>query len=146
MLADIAHARRAGADGVVVGVLSPNGSIDAAWTRRLVEAARPMPVTFHRAFDGTADLETSLELLAGLGITRILTSGGAATAMEGRERLRRLTAQARGRIGVLPGGGIRATNAGAIALVTGASELHVGYPIDAPAGRVAEVVAALASR
>jgi copper homeostasis protein len=145
MLADIAHARRAGADGVVIGVLTPGGEIDREWTRRLVESASPLPVTFHRAFDLTPDFAGSLELLTGLSVARILTSGGGATAMEGRDGLRRLVQLSRGRIGVLPGGGIRAANAGAIALAAAAGELHVGFPIDAPPGRIAEVVAALTS-
>ncbi len=143
MLADIAHGMRAGADGMVIGVLSASGTVDEEWTRRLVEAARPLPVTFHRAFDRTPDLEASLELLASLGVSRVLTSGGAATALEGRDRLRRLRERGGSRIGVLPGGGIRATNAAAIALATGATELHVGFPMDTPPGRIAEAVAAL---
>jgi copper homeostasis protein len=146
MLADIAQARRAGADGVVIGVLGSDGCIEAQWTARLVDAARPLPVTFHRAFDRTPDLEASLLLLAELGVSRILTSGGGATAMEGRERLRRLVQLAQDRIGVLPGGGVRATNAGAIALATGVSELHVGFPMDATPGRIREVLAALSSQ
>lgn len=143
MLADVAHARRAGADGVVIGLLTARGGIDREWTARLVEAADPLPVTFHRAFDRTPDLEESLELLAGVGVCRVLTSGGMPTAMEGRDRLRRLQELGGGRIRILPGGGVRATNAAAIALTTGGGELHVGFPMDAPPGRIAEVAAAL---
>lgn len=143
MLHDIRHAKRAGADGVVIGVLRADRTIDRDWTRRLVEAAHPMPVTFHRAFDETPDLEASLELLAGAGVRRVLTSGGASTAADGASRLQSLTARAGDRIGVLPGGGVRAENAVAIARATGWRELHVGYPMGVAPGRIRDVLAAL---
>ena len=90
MLADVAMAARCGADGVVVGALLPDGSIDTATTRLLVEAAhsRGLSVTFHRAFDHTADAVASLECIIALGCDRVLTSGLAPTALQGAERPR----------------------------------------------------------
>lgn len=143
MLADIRHAKRAGADGVVIGVLKRDRTIDIDWTGRLVDAASPLPVTFHRAFDETPDLEASLDLLATAGVRRVLTSGGAPTAAEGAARLQALVARGAGRIGVLPGGGVRSENAVAIARATGWSELHVGYPMGVAPGRISAVLAAL---
>lgn len=143
MLADIRHARRAGADGVVIGVLRPDRTIDTDWIRRLVESAFPLPVTFHRAFDETPDLEASLEALVKAGVRRVLTSGGSATAAEGVPRLQQLAARAGTRIGILPGGGVRAENAVAIMRAVGTGELHVGYPMGVTPGRIRAVVTAL---
>lgn len=146
MLDDIRHAKRAGADGVVVGVLREDRTIDRDWTRRLVEVASPLPVTFHRAFDETPDLEASLDLLMAVGVRRVLTSGGAATAAEGATRLQALVARGSGRIGILPGGGVREGNAVAIARTVGSGELHVGYPMGTAPGRISAVLRALGQR
>jgi len=143
MLADIAEARRAGADGVVFGALTPAGEVDRGATERLIAAARPLPVTFHRAVDQARDLTGALTVLAALGVERVLTSGGAATAEQGLPVLVSLAAAIGRRVRILPGGGIRAGNAGRIARELGATELHVGVPLDAEAGRVAAIAAAL---
>lgn len=145
MLEDIRQAKRLGADGLVIGALLADGTIDRDWTRRMVETAHPLPTTFHRAFDCTPDLAASLEALIASGVRRVLSSGGAATAAEGVPRLEALAARAGGRIGILPGGGIRSTNAPAIARATGTGELHVGYPMGTAPGRVRAVLAALIS-
>jgi len=126
--ADLARVKALGAHGVVLGALTPDGRIDRALTAELVEAARPLPVTFHRAFDQVRDRFEALETLVELGVRRILTSGGASDAFGGRTELRALADRAAGRIGILPGGGVRAHNAAAILEATGLSELHSSTP------------------
>lgn len=123
MEAEIEHARGLGADGVVVGVLGEDCRVDDARTRRLVELAAPLPVTFHRAFDHAPDLEAALEDVIATGARRVLTSGGAADAAAGAETIARLMRQAAGRISVMPGGGVRFANIAALA-ATGATEFH----------------------
>lgn len=124
MIADIEAARANGAAGVVVGVLDADGAIDRTAMARLIAAARPMSVTFHRAFDVVPDRAAALETLVSLGVDRVLTSGGAASAEEGIQELKRLVGQAAGRIGILAGGRIRAGNAAAIVRATGVNEIH----------------------
>jgi copper homeostasis protein len=126
MLRDIAEAGAHGADGVVIGALDPEGGVDEALTRRLAEAARPMAVTFHRAFDLVRDPGAALEILVGLGIERLLTSGQAPSALLGSGAIAALAAQAAGRITVMAGGGINEANAGRIVRETGVREIHVG--------------------
>jgi copper homeostasis protein len=145
MLWDIAEAKRAGADGVVIGVLNQRNEIDCEWTERLVKAARPLKVTFHRAIDRTPDLTRSIELLAGLGVDRVLTGGGPGTALAGVKMLAQLARNPGSKISILPGGGVRAANAAQILRETGLAELHVGYPAEAEPGRIAEVVSAVAA-
>jgi copper homeostasis protein len=125
MLRDITLARRAAVDGVVIGALEIDGRVDLDRTRRLVGAARPMAVTFHRAFDLTRDPVEALEAIVGLGIERVLTSGQAATAEAGIPVIKQAVAQAAGRIGVLAGGGIDETSAARVVRETGVREIHV---------------------
>jgi copper homeostasis protein len=125
MRRDIAHARSLGADGVVLGLLRPDGSVDVERTRALVEAARPLPVTFHRALDVARDADQALDALIALGVDRVLTSGQAATAPEGAAVIARLVRRAAGRIGILPGCGIDETNVRRLVADTGAREVHV---------------------
>ena len=125
MRADILAARDGGADGVVFGCLTPEGRIDEALTASLLETARGMNVTFHRAFDVSRDLPESLETLIRLGIPRVLTSGGRPSVPEGLEVLAGLVGQAAGRITILPGGGIRAEMVLSIAAATGVTECHL---------------------
>lgn len=143
MLWDIAEARRAGADGIVLGLLTRDGLIEREWTARLMAAARPMSATFHRAVDATPNVAVAIEELASLGIDRVLTSGGASSALQGAAMLKRLIQAFGARIGILPGGQVRAANAAEIVRVTGACELHVGFPREAEPGRIAEVASAL---
>lgn len=124
-----AEQRAAGARGLVFGVLDDRSTVDVAATARLVRAARPCVVTFHRAFDGVPDQSAALETLIGLGIERVLTSGGAANAYLGCDALRTLVEQAAGRIVVMAGGGVRHTNWRAIVAATGVRELHGSVPI-----------------
>ena len=125
MRRDVAVACELGADGVVIGGLMPNGTVDRALVEMLVEAARGLPVTFHRAFDLTPDLEASLESLADAGVQRILTAGGASTAAEGASMLASLVRRAGSRIVVMAGGGVREENARTLVSISGVREVHV---------------------
>jgi copper homeostasis protein len=124
MRKDIAAAREAGAHGVVLGLLTSDGAVDVERTRMLVETARPMEVTFHRAIDMTRDMHGALEDVIGSGVDRILTSGGAPNAIEGLACMAALVEAARGRIDVMVCGGVRAQNVSTIAEATGAREFH----------------------
>lgn len=121
---DLAFCRDAGVDGVALGLLRADGRIDLWRTQRLVELARPMSVTFHRAFDLCDDLEHALEELVQLGVERVLSSGGEASALEGADRLRALVLRASGRIGIVAGGGVREHNVRELLERTGVRELH----------------------
>lgn len=123
MKSDIEFARECGADGVVIGLLNADGTVDTARTSELVAAAGDMDVTFHRAFDMTRDLDEALEAVISAGCSRILTSGGCNSAAEGLETLRRLTVLARGRIGIMAGAGVRPANAAGIA-AAGVDAVH----------------------
>jgi copper homeostasis protein len=125
MLRDIADCRAMGVDGVVLGALSAGGAVDREITRRLIDAARPLAVTFHRAFDLAGDAGLALEELVSLGIERVLTSGQARTAEAGLLLLARLVAEAGARITILAGGGIDESNAARIVRETGVREIHV---------------------
>ena len=124
MREDIALAAKAGADGVVFGLLDEDSDVDIERTQYLVELSRPMQVTFHRAFDMTRDPMAALEAVIQTGADRILTSGAQANAMLGRERLRALVRASRNRIRVMAGGGIRPENAQQLAQETGVMEIH----------------------
>ena len=126
MRREIAAAQRVGMDGIVLGVLTRERQVDIERTRELVLAAQPLPVTFHRAFDDVADVDAALDQVIEAGAARILTSGGAASAPAGIEKLARLVAAAKKRIIILPGGGINASNARLVARQSGARELHSG--------------------
>jgi copper homeostasis protein len=125
MRREVAWARRLGAAGVVLGILDPDGAVDVERTRILVEEARPLAVTFHRAFDVCRDPAAALDVLVGLGVERVLTSGQAATAEAGIPLLRRLVERAAGRIGIVAGGGVRAANVRRIIAETGVAEVHL---------------------
>ena len=111
-------------NGVVVGALQADGGIDMAAMRRLVAAARPLQVTFHRAFDECSDVERGLEDVIALGCDRLLTSGHEPDAFAGRFTLARLVRQAAGRIVILAGCGVRPHNIDAIAAASAAPEFH----------------------
>ena len=122
---DIAMAGRLGARGVVVGLLRADASIDEGRMARLVERAGSLELTFHRAFDATPDLERSLDVLISLGIHRVLTSGGAPTALAGAERIAGLVLRAGEGLVVMAGGGIREEHASALVARTNVREIHV---------------------
>jgi copper homeostasis protein len=125
MQRDIALARRLGVAGVVLGALRPDGTIDTERTKALIGAARPLSITFHRAFDFTPDADDALDTLIRLGIERVLTSGQAPTAVKGMQTLTRLVSRAEGRIIVLAGGGLSEENITTVAEQTGVREVHV---------------------
>ena len=124
MVDDIRVCRQLGADGVVIGCLRADGSIDAGACRRLVDAAEGMAVTFHRAFDRCREPLRALEQLCGMGISRILTSGQQPTAELGIPLLRQLNEAAAGRISILAGCGVNEGNIRRIRELTGVSEFH----------------------
>ena len=124
MEADIAAARLAGADGVVLGTLLPDGRVDRETTRRLINSTTPLPVTFHRAFDLTADPYEALDSLIELGIATVLTSGQQARAIEALPLLESLAKQAAGHIAIMAGSGVNGQNAAQLAK-TGVSALHL---------------------
>lgn len=111
-------------DGFVFGVLSSSNRVDTIRTQSLVDAAGDLPVTFHRAFDRVSDRIDALDTLIDLGIARVLTSGGAPTAIEGLSSLRELVETANDEIMILAGGGVRFQNVLEIVDETGVSEVH----------------------
>jgi len=132
MRRDIEMAKKLGADGVVFGILDADGNVDTRRSRELVELARPLDVTFHRAFDMSADLFRSLEDVCAIGANRILTSGGDPTAVEGLEVIANLVRAARGRIAIMPGRGIKPENVRRIIEESGAREIHAGLGSSVP--------------
>ncbi|MEQ1353707.1 MAG: copper homeostasis protein CutC [Candidatus Acidiferrum sp.] len=126
MKASIANAKFLGADGLVLGILKRHNSVDIQRTRELVSLAKPLPVTFHRAFDECADLSQALDDVVQTGAERILTSGGATTALEGANNIASLVAAAGERITIIPGAGINAENILQVAATTRAREFHSG--------------------
>ncbi len=126
MRRDVESAQQLGMNGMVLGLLKQDGRVDIPRTKQLIELARPLPVTFHRAFDASADLREALEDVIQTGATRILTSGGAPTAPEGLAALTELVAAARDRIIIVPGGGFNPANILQVARHSGAREFHSG--------------------
>lgn len=124
MVDDIVAAREAGVHGVVIGALTPDGEIDMNACRKMMEAAAGINVTFHRAFDLCRDPFKALEDIISLGCDRILTSGQAQTALEGKENLAELVKQADGRIIILAGAGVSQSNAAEILNASGTGEIH----------------------
>jgi copper homeostasis protein len=122
----IAIARESAMNGVVLGILRKDRSVDVARTHELVELARPLPVTFHRAFDECSDLLSALEDVIETGAKRILTSGGAKSALDGAAVLKDVVKAAGDRIIVVPAAGISAANIAEVVKQTGAREFHSG--------------------
>jgi copper homeostasis protein len=142
MARQIDEAKALGADGVVLGVLDRNRQVDVPATRDLVQRARPLPVTFHRAFDQAPECRAALEAVIDSGCAGILTSGGAKSdgaefesAVEGAANLRALTSAAAGRILILAGGGIRAGNVRPLVESTGVSEVHSSLSVQPAAAK-----------
>ena len=125
MQRDIETAKGLGVDGVVIGLLTADGDIDVQRTRQLVKVARPMSVTFHRAFDVAREPFEALETLIGLGIDRLLTSGQEESVTDGAELIAELVDRARDRLIIMPGGGFSERNVGRIVAQTRAREIHV---------------------
>jgi copper homeostasis protein len=134
MQRDIEVAKSEGADGVVLGILNVEGTVDVERTRHLVKLARPLAVTFHRAFDMSADLFAGLEDVCNTGADRLLTSGGAQECLQGVDTVARLIKASRERITIMAGGRIGVGNASTIIKRSGVSEIHVGLatPVQSP--------------
>lgn len=132
MRRDIVNAKRLGADGVVFGILDLDGEVDVERTRQLISVARPMRVTFHRAFDMAVDLFRALEDVCSAGVDRILTSGGEPTSVVGRDTIARLVSLAKKRVIIMPGSGINQSNAAELIQKTGVREIHVGLRTSVP--------------
>jgi len=132
MQADARRLLAAGASGIVFGLLDATGAIDPAQVAKLVAiaeargTAKAYETIFHRAFDHVTEPESALNLLSELGVTRVLTSGGGASALESASQLRRWIDLAAGKITVMPAGGITATAAAQLVAATGCQELHIG--------------------
>ena len=124
MLHEVEACKYAGCDGVVIGMLTPDGRVDKIHSSRLVEKAYPMGVCFHRAFDWTRNPFESLEDIIEIGCERILTSGQQPTAMLGASLIKDLVLQSDGRIRIMPGSGIRASNILDLKKETGATAFH----------------------
>jgi copper homeostasis protein len=124
MRSDIETARAEGADGVVIGLLTAAGEVDAARTRELISRARPLSVTFHRAFDMTPEPFRAIETLIELGVDRVLTAGQEASALEGLPLIVDLINRVGNRIVVMPGGGITSRNVDRIVAAARPREIH----------------------
>jgi copper homeostasis protein len=134
MREDIEALRDMNVAGVVIGCLTEDGRIDEARTRALVEAARPMKVTCHRAFDMTTDYREALEALIRCGVDRVLTSGQRDTATEGMDILKETAALANGRIVVMACGALDETNIAQVRNATGVDEMHFAALKTVPSG------------
>ena len=126
---DVLTAKQLGAEGVVFGILKEDGRIDTERTRRLVKLARPLKITFHRAFDMSRDLGESLEAAVAAGVDRILTSGGEQRVEDGLPAVKSLALKAAGRIAIMAGGGITESNAHHVIASTGIRELHASAAV-----------------
>jgi copper homeostasis protein len=132
MKSAIASAKKLRMDGVVLGILGQDRRVDVHRTGELIELARPLPTTFHRALDESADIRQGLKNVIQTGAERILTSGGAKTAPEGAGTLAELVAAARDCVTIVPGAGINASNIARLAEQTGAREFHSGLSCALP--------------
>lgn len=124
MREDLRAAKQAGCDGIVLGILTADGCVDCERTRMLIEEAAPLPVTFHRAIDMVTDQSAALEDVIACGATRILSSGGQPTALEGVQQLSRLHNQSNNRLQIMAGGGVREDNLREIVSIAHITALH----------------------
>lgn len=138
MRRDIELAKSCKMDGLVLGILHANHTVDKERTRELVRIASPLPVTFHRAFDETPNVHAALEAIIQTGATRILTSGGKRSAQLGAAALADLVVAAADRIIILPGGGINTSNFAEVIRATRAHEFHSGLGTTLPYGQSSE--------
>lgn len=126
MRREVKIAKDLGADGIVIGCLNADGTVDVENSKALIELARPLNVTFHRAIDMTRDPFEALDTLIELGVDRILTSGQEPTVLEGAELIASLREKAGDKVIILPGGGVTQRNLEKIIQLTGVSEIHIG--------------------
>lgn len=129
MKEDILMCKSLGVDGVVIGLLNADGTVDAVRTAELVRLARPMSVTFHRAFDMAVEPFAALDTLIEVGIDRILTSGGEQTAEIGVDLLQKLVRRANGMLVVMPGSGVNEGNIRMLIQETKANEYHLSAKV-----------------
>lgn len=130
MKEDIKAFKETGINGIVFGILTPEGDVDVKRSKEIIELARPLAVTFHRAFDMTRDPYKSLEELIELGVDRVLTSGQEATVPEGADLLEELVQIAGDRIIVMPGCGITERNFPKLREKIKAKEYHIYLPYE----------------
>jgi copper homeostasis protein len=140
MARQLDEAMASGAAGLVLGVLQPDRRVDVSRTGALVARAAGLPVTFHRAFDETPNLESALAGVIEAGVSRVLTSGGAATALDGAPRLAALVREGGDRIVVVAGGGVREHNVRAIVRATGVREVHMRFEDEARTRQVVDLL------
>lgn len=131
---DIELCKQLGCDGIVIGLLNRDGTVDKKRTRWLVDLAWPLGVTFHRAFDRCADPLTALEDIVDTGCERILTSGQAPTAPQGAGLISGLVEKAGDRIAIMAGSGVRENNIAALVEATRAKEYHSTAKVNAGSG------------
>lgn len=124
MRRDLHHCQKMSVDGVVLGILNPDGTIDKVRCRELINLARPLKVTCHRAFDMARDPFEALEDCIEVGFDRILTSGRHAQAVQGVDLIAQLIEKAAGRIAIMPGSGINENTVEEVVRKTGANEIH----------------------
>jgi copper homeostasis protein len=129
MQQDVLVAKQIGANGVVFGILDQDGKVDVDRCRRLVDTARPLKVTFHRAFDMSRDLNQSLEEIIHAGVDRVLTSGAEEKVEKGLAKLMQLNRAAGNRLAVMAGGGITERNVRRIIQETGVREIHASVRV-----------------
>jgi copper homeostasis protein len=132
MLKEVAFCKQAGCNGVVIGLLNADGTVDKKRSARLVEAAYPLGVTFHRAFDWAINPFEAMEDIISIGCERILTSGQRPTALEGAVLINELVRQADDRILIMPGSGVRSSNIEELVQKTDAPEYHTSARIQMP--------------
>ena len=140
MIEDIDRARPLGIAGIVTGALRSDGSVDVESMRRLMSPAAGLPVTFHKAFDLAANMRETLEQVIELGASRVLTSGGAATALEGANTIAALLDQAGERISIVAGGKIRDHNVRDVIARTRVREVHSRFVDEAGMRSLVRVV------
>jgi copper homeostasis protein len=142
MKRDVIASQELGADGLVFGMLTADRKVDRKRLASLVKLGYPLDLTFHRAIDRARKPLEALDALIGLGIDRVLTSGGAVTAAAGSKRIRAMIEHAAGRIGIMAGGGVTGRNARLLVKRTGVGEVHFSV---ADAAKVRRVIEALRS-
>jgi len=130
MLRDVEACAALGVDGVALGMLDARGAVDTAFLADCVAAAGALDVCFHRAFDHAADRDAALDALLELGVTRVLTSGGAARVPDALPELARLVRRAGDALTVVPAGGVREANVAEVLRATGAREVHATADVE----------------
>lgn len=146
MKSDLVQLKSLNVDGFVFGILDENDDVNIEQNKTLVELAKPLPCTFHRAFDRAKDLENSLEKVIECGFTTILTSGQKPNVSEGKENLKKLVALSNDRIEILVGGGLRSSNIEEIRELTKAGYFHSSAITDGGAFANAEEIIALKNK